>query len=125
MVDSLRTKVRKAVNAKDKLNTKIAAGETVQKNAEAAGIKDLTTAEFNKARKTLQPRMRQDRKKTAARAVAIQKMQTKKAAAKRAAAAVGNATSKKRVIKPTAATAKFNAATKAANAAKKTASKKK
>jgi len=101
MPDSLRSKVRKAVNAKDKLNTRIAAGETVQRNAEAAGIKDLTTAEFNKARKTLQPRMRQDRKKTAARAVAIEKMQTKKIAAKRAAAAIGNspATKKKAAAK--------------------------
>jgi UDP-3-O-[3-hydroxymyristoyl] glucosamine N-acyltransferase len=100
MADSLRSKVRKAVNAKDKLNTRIAAGETVQRNAEAAGIKDLTTAEFNKARKTLQPRMRQDRKKTAARAVAIEKMQTKKIAAKRAAAAIGNSPAAKKTAKP-------------------------
>jgi UDP-3-O-[3-hydroxymyristoyl] glucosamine N-acyltransferase len=104
MADSLRSKVRKAVNAKDKLNTRIAAGETVQRNAEAAGIKNLTTAEFNKARKTLQPRMRQDRKKTAARAVAIEKMQTKKIAAKRAAAAIGNSPAAKKKVsmaKPT------------------------
>jgi hypothetical protein len=98
MADSLRAKVRKAVNAKDKLNTKIAAGETVQRNAEAAGIRDLTTAEFKKARKTLQPRMRLDRQKTAARAVAIEKMQTKKAAAKRAAAAIGNSPAAKKAV---------------------------
>jgi translation initiation factor IF-2 len=49
-----------------------------------------------------------------ARGVAIEKMQTKKAAAKRAAAAVGNAPTKKRAIKSTAKTAKFNAVTKAA-----------
>jgi hypothetical protein len=108
MADSLRSKVRKAVNSSRKLNTRIAAGETVSRNAEAAGIKNLTTAEFNTARKTLQPRMRLDRQRTAARAVAIEKMQTKKMAAKRAAAAIGNApaakkvTTKKAVAKTTA-----------------------
>ncbi len=98
MADSLYTKVRKAKNLADKLNTKIAAGETVTRNAEAAGIKNLTTAEFRKARNTLQPRMRLDRKKTAARAAGIEKMQTKKAAAKRAAAAIGNSPAVKKAV---------------------------
>jgi hypothetical protein len=99
----LSDRARKAVNLADKLNTKIAAGDTVQRNAEAAGIKDLTTAEFRKARNTLQPRMRLDRKKTAARAIAIEKMQAKKTAAKRAAAAIGNSpAAKKAASKPAA-----------------------
>jgi hypothetical protein len=90
MADSLRAKVRKAVVNARKDVTKYAAGDTVTRNAKAAGIKDLTTAEFKKARKTLEPRMGLDRQKTAARAVAIEKREIKKVAAKRAAAAIGN-----------------------------------
>jgi hypothetical protein len=90
MADSLRAKVRKAVVNARKDVTKYAAGDTVTRNAKAAGIKDLTTAEFKKARKTLEPRMKLDRQKTAARAVAIEKREIKKVAAKRAAAAIGN-----------------------------------
>jgi hypothetical protein len=78
-------------------------------------------AEERAAVKVLEPRMRQDRKKTAARGVAIQKREVKKAAAKRAAAAVGNAPEKKRAIKPTGKTASFIAANKAKETAKKSA----
>jgi hypothetical protein len=111
---SLRDKVRNAKVRARKDVTGYAAGDTVMRNVKAAGVKDLTTAEFKAARKSIQPRMELDRKKTAARGVAIQKREVKKAAAKRAAAAVGNAPEKKRAIKPTEKTAKFNAATKAA-----------
>jgi hypothetical protein len=57
-------------------------------------------AEERAAKKVLQPRMKLDRQRTAARAVGIEKMQEKKAAAKRAAAAIGNAPASK--TKPTA-----------------------
>ena len=110
---SLKDKVSKARNKATNLETGIAAYETANRNAKASGVR-LSMAEERKAVKTLQPRMSQDRKKTVARGVAIEKREAKKAAAKRAAAAVGNAPAKKAVIKPTAKTAKFNAATKAA-----------
>ena len=116
---SLKDKVRKARNKATSLETGIAAYETVERNARA-GKTRLSMAEERAAVKVLEPRMRQDRKKTAARGVAIEKREEKKAAATRAAAAVGNAPAKKRVIKPTAKTAKFNAAQKAkADKAKK------
>ena len=86
---SLNDKVRKARNKATSLETGIAAYETVARNANTAKVR-LSMAEERKAAKTLQPRMKLDRQKTAARAVGIEKMQTKKAAAKRAAAAIGN-----------------------------------
>ena len=97
---SLNDKVRKARNAATDIETYIAAGETVNRNAKTAKVK-LNMAEERAAKKVLQPRISQDRKKTAARGVAIEKMQEKKAAAKRAAAAIGNspATKKKAVAK--------------------------
>ena len=106
MADSLYTKVRKAKNAATSDAAKYAAGDTVMRNAKTAGV-ELSTAEFKKARKTLQPRIRIDRQKTAARAAGIEKMQTKKAAAKRAAAAIGNTpAAKKAAPKPAAKVAK-------------------
>ena len=110
---SLKDKVAKARNKATSLETGISAYETVGRNARA-GKTTLSMAEERAAVKKLQPRMAQDRKKTAARGVAIEKREAKKAAAKRAATAVGNAPAKKPAIKPTAKTAKFNAATKAA-----------
>ena len=96
---SLNDKVRKAkFNAKG-IEVSIAANKTVNRNAKTAGVR-LSMAEERAARKVLQPRMAQDRKKTAARAVAIEKMQTKKAAAKRAAAAIGNSPAVKKTAKP-------------------------
>jgi hypothetical protein len=89
-------KVRKARNKATKIETGIAARETVSRNAKAAKV-NLSMAEERKAAKVLQSRMQIDRSKTAARAVGIQKMQEKKAAARRAAAAVGNAPAKKKV----------------------------
>jgi hypothetical protein len=86
---SLSDKARAAKNAATKNAAKYAAGDTVMRNAKTAGI-ELSTAEFKKARKTIQPRIRLDRQKTAARAAGIEKMQAKKTAAKRALAAVGN-----------------------------------
>ena len=108
---SLNDKVRKARRNATSLETGVAAFKTVNRNAKAGNVR-LSMAEERAAAKVLQPRMTLDRKKTAARGVAIEKMQTKKAAAKRAAAAVGNAPAKKAAIKPTAKTAKFIAATK-------------
>ena len=110
MADSLSEKARKAKNAATKDAAKYAAGDTVMRNAEAAGIEDLTTAEFKKARKTLQPRIRVDRQKTAARAAGIEKMQAKKAAAKRAAAAIGNTPAAKKTAPKPAVRAKTKAA---------------
>jgi hypothetical protein len=110
---SLKDKVSKARRAATGIETYIAANETVGRNAKAAKVK-LTMGEERKATKVLQDRIKIDRSKTASRGAGIQKMQEKKTAAKRAAAAVGNAPAKKREIKPTAKTAKFNAATKAA-----------
>jgi hypothetical protein len=112
MADSLSEKARKAKNAATKDAAKYAAGDTVIRNAEAAGIKDLTTAEFKKARKTLQPRIRVDRQKTAARAAGIEKMQAKKTAAKRAAAAIGNTPASKKTAPKPAAKTRLKATTK-------------
>jgi hypothetical protein len=97
---SLNDKVRKARNAATDIEAYIAASDTVGRNAKTAKVK-LDMAEERKAIKTLQPRMSQDRKKTLARGVAIEKMQMKKAAAKRAAAAIGNSpATKKAAAKP-------------------------
>jgi hypothetical protein len=87
---SLNDKVRKARRNATDLEAGISAYETVNRNAKAGKVR-LSMAEERAAVKVLQPRMAQDRKKTAARAVAIEKMQLKKAAAKRAAVAIGNA----------------------------------
>ena len=98
---SLNDKVRKARRSASSLETSIAANETVNRNAKTAGVR-LSMAEERAAAKILRPRMSQDRKKTAARAVAIEKMQTKKAAAKRAAAAIGNSPAAKKTVKKAA-----------------------
>ena len=121
---SLNDKVRKARNKASSMEVGIAASETVLRNADAAKLR-LSMAEERAAAKILRPRMKLDRQRTLARNVAIEKREAKKTAAKRAATAVGNPPAKKREIKSTAATAKFNAAIKAANAAKKAAAKKK
>jgi hypothetical protein len=96
---SLEDKVRKARFNASKMETSIAANQTVNRNAKTAGVR-LSMAEERAAKKVLQPRMAQDRKKTAARGVAIQKIQEKKAAAKRAAAAIGNSPATKKTAKP-------------------------
>jgi hypothetical protein len=93
---ALNDKVRKARLNATKIETGIAASQTVGRNAKAAGVK-LSMAEERKAAKILQARMQIDRSKTAARAAGIEKMQEKKAAARRAAAAVGNAAPKKKL----------------------------
>jgi len=90
---SLNDKVRKARFNASKMETSIAANETVNRNAKTAKVR-LTMAEERAATKTLKPRMQLDRSKTAARGAAIQKVQEKKAAAKRMAAATGNSQSK-------------------------------
>jgi hypothetical protein len=95
---SLNDKVRKARNKATNLETRIAANETVTRNADTAGVR-LSMAEERKAVKTLKPRMALDRKKTAARAVGIEKREIKKAAAKRAAAAIGNSPATKKTAK--------------------------
>ncbi len=92
---ALEDKVRKARRNASKMETGIAANETVSRNAKTAKVR-LTMAEERAATKTLKPRMQLDRSKTAARAVGIEKMQTKKAAAKRAAVAIGNSPAAKK-----------------------------
>ena len=96
---SLKDKVRKARSKASSMETSIAANQTVNRNAQTAGVR-LSMAEERAAKKVLQPRMRQDRKKTAARGAAILKIQTKKAAAKRVAAAIGNSPTAKKTTKP-------------------------
>lgn len=105
----MEEKVRKARNKATKIETGIAARETVSRNAKAAKV-NLSMAEERKAAKVLQSRMQIDRSKTAARAAGIQKIQEKKAAARRAAAAVGNAPAKKKVSPGVTAAAKKAAA---------------
>jgi hypothetical protein len=95
---SLNDKVRRARNAATNLETGIAASRTVSRNAETAGVR-LSMSEERAAKKILKPRMALDRKKTAARAVGIQKREVKKAAAKRAAAAIGNLPAAKKTAK--------------------------
>jgi hypothetical protein len=85
----LSDRARKAIRNASSVETGVATYETINRNAKAAGVK-LTMAEERAAAKVLEPRIRLDRKKTAARAVNIEKMQAKKTAAKRALAAVGN-----------------------------------
>jgi hypothetical protein len=91
----------------------------------AKGLEKVTSrfpdAAESRAAAVVQQRRRIDTGKTAARAAAIVKRTEKKAAQKTTRAGVSGV-AKKREIKPTAATAKFNAATKAA---KKPAPKKK
>jgi hypothetical protein len=95
---SLEDKVRKARRNASSMETGIAARETVSRNAKTAGV-NLTMAEERKAKKFLEARMKIDRGKTAARAVGIKKMQDKKAAAKRMAAATGNSQAKPKATK--------------------------
>jgi hypothetical protein len=91
---SLNDKVRKAKANANKLETSIAASETVSRNAKTAKV-DLTLAQERAAKKIIQPRMQLDRSKTAARAAGIEKTQAKKTNANKIAAATGNvATSK-------------------------------
>ena len=94
----LSDKVRKARFNTSNREVSIAAGETVNRNAKTGKVR-LTMAEERAAKKVLMPRMAQDRKKTAARGMAILKVQTKKAAAKRAAAAIGNSPAAKKTAK--------------------------
>ena len=93
---SLEDKVRKARRAATNSSVASAANKTVNRNAKTAGVK-LSRAEEITAMKVVGPRMKLDRQRTASRAVGIEKMQTKKAAVKRAAAAIGNAPAKKKV----------------------------
>ena len=92
---ALEDKVRKARRAATKSEASITAGETVNRNAKTAGVR-LSMAEERAAAKVLKPRIKLDRGKTAARGMAILKVQEKKAAAKRAAAAIGNSPAAKK-----------------------------
>jgi hypothetical protein len=107
----LSDRARKAVRNASSVETGVATYETINRNAKAAGVK-LTMAEERAAAKVLEPRIRLDRKKTAARAVNIEKMQAKKAAAKRAAAAIGNTPASKKVAPKPAAKTRLKASTK-------------
>ena len=86
---SLEDKVRKARFNASNTEVSIAAGQTINRNAKAAGVR-LSMAEERAAKKVLKPRMKLDRQRTASRAVGIEKRELKKAATKRAAAAIGN-----------------------------------
>jgi len=94
---SLNDKVRKARNKASGMETRIAASETVLRNADAAKLR-LSMAEERAAAKVLRPRMKLDRQRTLARGVAIEKREAKKTAAKRAAAAIGNSPAAKKAV---------------------------
>ena len=98
MAKTLKDKVQKARFNASPSEVAIAAGQTVYRNAKTGKV-NLTMGEEEKAKKTLTPRMTQDRKKTLARGVAIEKMQAKKSAAKRAAIAIGNSPAAKKTAK--------------------------
>jgi hypothetical protein len=91
---ALEDKARKAKVNATKMETGIAARETVARNAKTAKV-NLSMREEQKATKVLKDRMQIDRSKTAARATAIEKVQGKKEAVKRANAATGNMTKAK------------------------------
>jgi regulator of protease activity HflC (stomatin/prohibitin superfamily) len=94
---SLNDKVRKARNKASGMETRIAASETVLRNADTAKLR-LSMAEERAAAKVLRPRMKLDRQRTLARGVAIEKREAKKTAAKRAAAAIGNSPAAKKAV---------------------------
>jgi hypothetical protein len=98
MAKTLKDKVQKARFNASPGEVAIAAGQTVYRNARTAKV-NLNMGEEEKAKKTLTPRMTQDRNKTLARGVAIEKREAKKAAAKRAAAAIGNSPTTKKAVK--------------------------
>ena len=102
---ALNDKVRKARSKASGMETGIAAYETASRNADAAKIR-LSMAEERAAVKVLRPRMKQDRERTLARGVAIEKREAKKKAAERAAAATGNPPKKKGVSAGVIAAAK-------------------
>jgi hypothetical protein len=107
----LSDRARKAIRNASSVETGVATYETINRNAKAAGVK-LTMAEERAAAKVLEPRIRLDRKKTAARAVNIEKMQAKKTAAKRAAAAIGNTPAAKKAAPKPAAKSRLKTTTK-------------
>jgi hypothetical protein len=107
----LSDRARKAIRNASSVETGVATYETINRNAKAAGVK-LTMAEERAAAKVLEPRIRLDRKKTAARAVNIEKMQAKKTAAKRAAAAIGNTPAAKKAVPKPAAKTRLKESTK-------------
>jgi hypothetical protein len=86
-------KTIKAKRAANKQEVAISAMETVSRNAKTAKV-NLTRAEERKASKVLRDRMQIDRSRTAARAVAIEKVQAKKRTASNVAAATGNVAKK-------------------------------
>jgi hypothetical protein len=98
MAKTLKEKVQSARFNASPGEVSIAAGQTVYRNAKTGKV-NLSMGEEEKAIKTLTPRMAQDRKKTLARGVAIEKREAKKAAAKRAAAAIGNSPATKKTAK--------------------------
>ena len=97
---ALSDKVRKAGRNATVGETISAARKTVDRNAKTTGTK-LDMFEKNKASGIVYDRMKLDRKKTAARGAAIEKIQAKKQAIKRMNAATGNVTkAKKATPKP-------------------------
>ena len=98
MAKTLKDKVQKARFNASPGEVAIAAGQTVYRNAKTGKV-NLTMGEEEKAKKTLTSRMTQDRNKTLARGVAIEKREAKKVAAKRAAAAIGNSPATKKTAK--------------------------
>lgn len=87
---SIADKARKAKNLATESFGGVSVGKTkkiVKENAKAAG-KKLTPSEASRATKIVQARRQNDRDRTAARGAGIEKMQAKKATAKRMIAAV-------------------------------------
>jgi hypothetical protein len=100
---SLNDKVSKAKNkANDAKIFYYDSQNIASKVAKTATGKNLTSKEAKRAGKIIQGRRVLDTGKTAARGVAIQKMQNKKAAKERMEAAVSGGPAKKQAPKPTA-----------------------
>ena len=118
---TLKDKVSKAKNKADNAKIFYADSQNIAKKvAKSATGKELTFNEADKAGKVIQNRRILDTGKTAARGAGMLKRSEKKAAYERKLAATTGTAPKKRAIKPTEKTAKFNAAQKAkADKAKK------
>jgi hypothetical protein len=109
---SIADKARKAKNLATETFGSVSLSKTkklANQNAKAAG-KKLTPSEENRAAKIMQTRRQNDRDRTAARGANIEKMQAKKATAKRMVAAVAGAPASKKATPKQAANAKAKAA---------------
>jgi hypothetical protein len=111
---SIADKARKAKNLATETFGSVSLSKTkklANQNAKAAG-KKLTPSEENRAAKIMQTRRQNDRDRTAARGASIEKMQAKKATAKRMVAAVAGAPAAKNVAPKPAVKSRLKATTK-------------